>query len=368
MSRSLSRAAFTLVELLVSMAVVSLLLVSLARILADTQFAWMGAKARTDEFREARAAFDAIASKLSQATLNSYWGYKLDPSGVPELYQRQSELHFVCGPVTTLLATSAQASGHGVFFQAPIGESSSTGATASAASSPVDLTQTLNGWGWYARYESDLERRPEFLTASGTPERKRFRLMEFRQPTEKLSLYRMVPPANSSFGTTPLPWIENQRIRTQMYAWFRDTMAADSQPLAENILGVIIQPLWPDPSVASGHDTTLAPNYIYDTRRHQWPDNSTLAARTRHQLPPMVRLTLVALDERDWEPLSNAEADALASELRAVINADLFRVSSDFEKDIRTLETELTSRKLGFRVFTTAVQIPAAKLLTSVEN
>ena len=43
--------AFTLVELLVSIAVASLLLISLARILADTQFAWTDTKARTDAYR-----------------------------------------------------------------------------------------------------------------------------------------------------------------------------------------------------------------------------------------------------------------------------------------------------------------------------
>jgi len=357
--------AFTLVELLVSIAVASLLLISLARILADTQFAWTDTKARTDAYREARAAFDALSARLSQATLNSYWGYKFDAQGNPERYERQSELHFVSGPVTSLLSDDTLSAGHAMFFQAPVGESMDTGKLTPEPLSPVDLPDTLNGWGWYTAFNSDLPRRPEFVDAPAVPERKRFRLMEFRQPTEKLSLYRMVAPGNAA--AQPLPWIENQQSQIALYGWFRNALE-DSQPLAENILALIIQPLWPAPAETTAKDTDAAPNYIYDSRRHQWPDASTLASRSRHQLPPMVRLSLVALDERDWDAMDTAQAESKAMELRALMNGGLFVNADEFEEDMRELESELTDRKLGFRIFTTAVQLPAAKLMTSIEN
>ncbi|TLD70449.1 Verru_Chthon cassette protein C [Phragmitibacter flavus] len=361
-----SIAAFTLVELLVSMAVASLLLISLARILADTQVAWTDTKERTDSFREARAAFDAIAARLSQATLNSYWGYKFDDDGNPEHYERQSELHFVSGPVTTLLNESVLAAGHALFFQAPVGESIDTGRTTPAALSPVELSGTMNGWGWYACFDSDLPRRPGFLAAPAVPERKRFRLMEFRQPTEKLSLYRMVTPGNAD--ATPIPWIEDQASQMGLYDWFRAALAEDSQPLAENILALVIQPLWPAAKGTTDKDTDVAPNYIYDSRRHQWPDTSELAARSRHQIPPMIRLTLVALDERDWDAMEATQVAAQAMELQAFMNTGLFVDAELYEDDIRELEQELAGRKLGYRIFTTAVQLPAAKLMTSIEN
>ena len=360
------KTAFTLVELLISMAVASLLLISLARILADTQVAWTDTKERTDSFREARAAFDAVAARLSQATLNSYWGYKFDEQGNPKHYERQSELHFVSGPVSTLLNNNILATGHAMFFQAPVGESIDSGRPVPSPLSPVELSGTLNGWGWYACFGSDLSRRPQFLESPAVPERKRFRLMEFRQPTEKLSLYRMVTPGNSD--STPLPWIEDQSSQMGLYEWFRAALAVDSQPLAENILALVIQPLWPAAKGTDEKDIGVAPNYVYDSRRHQWPDASNLAARSRHQLPPMMRLTLIALDERDWDAMETAQVESNAMQLRALVNNGLFADAELYENDIRKLEDELAGRKLGYRIFTTAVQLPAAKLMTSIEN
>jgi uncharacterized protein (TIGR02599 family) len=357
---------FTLVELLVSMAVLSVLMVFLAQVLSSTQQTWGQARARVGEFREARAAFEALARRLSQATLNSYWGYRLDKDGNPDLYQRQSELHYVSGPATALIPDAQLAAGHAVFFQAPLGETLD-GSTFASSSSPAGLENLLNAWGWYAQYESDLPRRPDFLAPDvAHPEKKRFRLMEFRQPTEKLALYRTVTDPKG--GSMPVPWVEAQSSRNELFQWFRSTLADDSQPVAENILAVLIQPIWPVTQGDTGSDAEAAPNYIYDTRRYQWPETSSLAARSRHQLPPVLRLTVVALDEREWGALDSTKADALAGDLIELVNTTLFQKSADYEKDLQRLEVELGQRQLSFRVFSTAVQIPAAKLTSSLEN
>ncbi|MEZ0273603.1 MAG: prepilin-type cleavage/methylation domain-containing protein, partial [Roseimicrobium sp.] len=141
-----------------------------------------------------------------------------------------------------------------------------------------------------------------------------------------------------------------------------------SQPVAENILAVLIQPVWPAVSGDTGASTDAAPNYLYDTRRYQWPEASAEATRARHQLPPVLRLTLIALDEREWGALDTATADALAQELIELVNATLFQKSADYEQNIQRLEAEMGQRKLGFRIFSTAVQIPAAKLTSSRED
>ncbi|WP_009959326.1 Verru_Chthon cassette protein C [Verrucomicrobium spinosum] len=362
-------AAFTLIELLVSVAVLSVLMMVLSQVLSDTQATWGRAKARTEEFREARAAFEAIAARLSQATLNSYWGYKLDANGNPLIYQRQSELHYVNGPVTTLLGSAVPAAGHAVFFQAPLGENLDPGSPNPASTEPYGLESMINAWGWYVTYDSDLPRRPAFLgDTPAHPERKRFRLMEFRQPTEKLSLYRLVTPPNGDATSTKIPWLEAQNSQNGLYDWFRSDLAADSQPVAENILAIFVQPVWPMPGKDTGADTSAAPNYLYDTRRHQWPDTTTMAERSRHQLPPMIRLTLVALDERDWSKLDSTATDALATQLRTLANTKVFITAAEYENDVKKLESELVNLNLGFRVFSTAVQIPAAKLMSSREN
>jgi uncharacterized protein (TIGR02599 family) len=364
--QQVSARGFTLVELLVSMAVLSVLMVFLAQVLSSTQQTWGQARARVGEYREARAAFDAIARRLSQATLNSYWGFRLDKNGNPDLYQRQSELHYASGSSAVLIPDAPLTAGHAVFFQAPLGETLD-GSTVASSSSPAGLENLLNAWGWYVQYESDLPRRPDFLSPDvAQPEKKRFRLMEFRQPTEKLPLYRTV--ADPKGGSMPVPWIEAQSGRDGLFQWFRSTLADDSQPVAENILAVLIQPIWPVTQGDTGSDTEAAPDYLYDTRRYQWPESSAQAERSRHQLPPVVRLTVVALDEREWSALDPARADALAEELTDLVNSTLFQKSADYEKDLQQLEVELGQRRLGFRVFSTAVQIPAAKLTSSLEN
>ncbi|HSI64809.1 MAG TPA: prepilin-type cleavage/methylation domain-containing protein, partial [Candidatus Saccharimonadia bacterium] len=84
--------------------------------------------------------------------------------------------------------------------------------------------------------------------------------------------------------------------------------------------------------------------------------------------PPVLRLTLIALDEREWGALDTATADALAQELIELVNTTLFQKSADYEQNIQRLEAEMGQRKLGFRIFSTAVQIPAAKLTSSRED
>jgi uncharacterized protein (TIGR02599 family) len=363
---SVTARGFTLVELLVSMAVLSVLMIFLAQVLSDTQRTWGQAKARVGEFRESRAAFEAIARRLSQATLNSYWGYRLDSNGNPDLYQRQSELHYVSGPAAALLPQVQLASGHAVFFQAPLGQTLDA-STSASSSSPAGLENLLNAWGWYVQYESDLPRRPDFLQPDvAHPEKKRFRLMEFRQPTEKLVLYRTITDPKG--GSMPIPWIEAQTSRDDLYEWFRNTLEENSQPVAENVLAVLIQPVWPVTNSTTGANTDAAPDYLYDTRRYQWPENSSQSFRSRHQLPPVLRLTLVALDERSWGALDPVKADELAGDLVELVNRTLFKKSSDYEKDLQQLELALGQHRIGFRVFSTAIQIPAAKLTSSLEN
>ncbi len=109
---------FTLIELLVSVAILALLLLIIASIIDATRRTWGYASGRIEEFRGAREAFEAITSKLSQATLNPYWDYN-DPND-PTSYARQSELRFLSGPASSILSNSA-AKTHGVFFHRSLG-------------------------------------------------------------------------------------------------------------------------------------------------------------------------------------------------------------------------------------------------------
>lgn len=84
-------AAFTLVEVLLSITVLSLIMTLLVNTLTVTQRVYTGAQSRVEQFREARVAFESITRRLSQATLNTYWDYN-DPNAPT-----------VCAPVRVAL-------------------------------------------------------------------------------------------------------------------------------------------------------------------------------------------------------------------------------------------------------------------------
>ena len=116
-------AAFTLVEMLVSMAILSLIVLVLISITSQTAKTWRYTSGKVEEFREARTAFETVTSRLRQATLNTYWDY--DNATTPTRYERRSELRFISGPVERDLSIGTGPNGsaitHAVFFHAPLG-------------------------------------------------------------------------------------------------------------------------------------------------------------------------------------------------------------------------------------------------------
>jgi uncharacterized protein (TIGR02599 family) len=362
------RGGFSFVELFLSMIVVALLLTLVAQILSDTQSVWNRTRARTMQFRDARVAFETMTRRLSQTTLNSYWGYRNGIDGNPVLYQRESELHFACGPATTLVGSTVDGrptAGHGVFFQAPLS------LTAGGQPQIERMEDLMNAWGYYVEFSSDLPRRPGFLArdTARNPERQRFRLMEFRLPAEKLDLYRLIDdPVNNL--KPQLPWIEAQIAQPALYEWFTRHLNGNAEPIADNVLAFLVQPVIPrlNPNQATAAEQAIAAAPLYDTRRHQWENPGQppgdLAKLTRHQLPPELRLTLVALDENSWQSLSDRDQQNAQSTLIGLVNERLFRRPADFATDIQQLQAQLRVHRLEHRIFTTTVPIRAARWTT----
>lgn len=339
----------------------------LAQVIGDTQAVWGRTRTRTAQFRDARAAFEAMSRRLSQATLNSYWGYRRDATGNPVLYERQSELHFISGPATTLITrstTDAPVAGHGVFFQAPL---SMTGGDPQLER----MEDLMNAWGYFVEFNSDLPRRPVFL-ANDTlrnPERRRFRLMEFRLPAEQLDLYRLVE--DPLVKTRPkVPWIEAQSKQPALCEWFTKHLGAHAEPIADNVLAFLIQPVVPGltQSTPGALARAIAADPLYDTRRHQWENPGKapgeFARLSRHQLPPELRLTLIALDEGSWAALPDEAARTTSTELTGLVNTRLFQKPADFAKDLAALPQELARLGLQHRIFTTSVPMRAARWTT----
>ena len=115
------RSAFTLIEVLVSAAILVAILGFMVTVADQTSRIMRTTTGKVEQFREARAGFERITTRLSQATLNTYWDY--DNPTTPTRYERRSELRFVTGDAGDLLGASNTnyRISHCVFFNAPLG-------------------------------------------------------------------------------------------------------------------------------------------------------------------------------------------------------------------------------------------------------
>lgn len=330
---------FTLIELLVSVAILALLLLIIASIIDATRRTWGYASGRIEEFRGAREAFESITSKLSQATLNPYWDYN-DPNN-PTSYSRQSELRFRSGPASAMLSDPA-ARTHGVFFTAPLGYVNNT--------NYADLGTLMNTCGFFLEFGSDKDWRPDFVNQGGNAPRERYRsrLMEVVGPAESFSLYDEAQKAGGNAGYDGRSWFKSAVDGTAPYT----PSTRPVRVLAENIVALILLP-----KLSSQEDPTgikLAPTYEYDST-----DSKTdPVINPKNQLPPVVQVTMVAVDETSFIRLQNGDSPPNMAPIYAGCE---FTDASRYERDLQTLESNLKSLNLSYRIFTMNVALKAAK-------
>lgn len=348
-------AAFTLVELLVSTAVLSVLMLVSLSALETVQRSWRGTKTKVNQFREARIAFESITRNLSQATLNPYWDYYYaetqsntppsSGSARPTAYVRHSELDFCAIPAAELTdgRPPEHYPGHALFFQAPLGHSQTY-------RGQPDL---LNARGYYVLFKNNEDQRPPFLPQTLIPLKHSYQLMEYRPPAERTAAH-----PTSSAGNTVYTDPE----------WYRNDLAANSRPIADNILLLLISPLASEeatPSTSPRHPWWLAPTYRYRSRdvNNTTPELDLPGVRadgsvdqgTQHLLPPLVRVTLVAGDETDIKRWLGPEEFAVR-DLRVEADAP-FDEASNYERDLDRLKRYLNSQKINYRVFATTVTL-----------
>jgi len=304
---------FTLIEILVSMAALALLLVFLFATLDSSSRLIGHANEQIEAFQEARTAFDSLARSLRSATLNTYWDY--DDPNQPQRYIRQSELHFVLRPGDT-----AGVAGDGIFFQSFRSYNLESGQARA-------LTSLLNTCGFYVEFGADEP--PENI-----PVKHRFRLKQLLLPGSEMRAF-------SSSGP-------------QDFRWFTDYLG-QSVTLAEN---VILVRAWPRSMIPQDPDDpesdSLTSDYGYNSKANADVNPQPLTA---NQMPPLIDLTMVAIDEssaRRTEP----------SMITAAL-AGLFETSTRaaYDQDMQTLETRLRSLEppVSYRIFRVTLPIEESK-------
>jgi uncharacterized protein (TIGR02599 family) len=220
------------------------------------------------------------------------------------------------------------------------------------------MDHLLNTWGYFVELNSDSEGLPKWLGAR-IPGRERFRLMEMMEPSEQLSVYQFKQPRSAGWFAQPLSK-KNRPVR----------------PLANNIVALIILPRLAradeEAQRAAGTDATLAPSYRYDTT--QGTGDSLL--NSKHQLPPMVQVVMVAIDEPSAERLAreNAGKEGLGLKYGKLFTKpelleDNPKTSAPADGDLAQFAAMLNDElKICSRVFSTNVSIRGAKWSRSQEN
>lgn len=319
--------AFTLVEILVASAVFVLLLALILSIVTQTSDVWRSTSNKITAFQSARAAFERMTRQISQATLNTYYDYydlnwnrrTKDNANtfVPRNYGRQSELHFRTG--VNLLNKPT----HAIFFQAPASRTENS-------TEYGGLEGLLNACGFFIDYVEDDIPSPYQGRVSS---KSRYRLMQWVQNTENLAIYN--PAASSD-------------------AWFQNA-DQEAVPLADNIIALIIWPRLPEGEPAP---EDWVDSYEYDSRE----EASGRQPVKQHQLPPIVQIAMVAIDNRSADRLG----DNLKSKIDAALsglfkNLDSNNPGKSMQDDLEELEKRLKKENIEYRIFESAVPLREAK-------
>jgi len=307
---------FTLLEALITLAVLLVVLVAVMQFMTNVDQAWKSAA--TDSFAEAQDAFETVAQNLASATLAPYQDYadssgafRANTSFAPDHLARRSDLDFVCVPGSGAnglpTMTGRTTSGCGVFFLAPNGYTQTYAHTG--------MEHLLNAMGYFVEFGDNPA--PNFIQTHSW----RWRLKQVMQPAESLQIFAMMP-----YST----WTSS--------AWIQQIIPSGTpvSVLAENVVALIVLP----ERAANDSGAALAPAFSYDSR-------DTTNRLTLYQLPPRVRLVLVAMNQISATRL----AEQNGSNPPLLVSVNLFQQAAQLDTDLATLDNSLTAQKIEHRIF-----------------
>lgn len=367
------------------MVVLAVIMILLFQTLSSSSAIWTRSTGKMQTFQSARAAFESMTRNLAQATLQSYQGYAdgngnpiplINPSfklptgvtrdRVPKQYLRMSELHFLSGPAQEIFVRAGVAgvnpSGHGIFFQGPLGFSTDE---------KYQLNQSLlNVCGYYVQFSGD-ENVPSYVATSKNPPiaHPRYRLMEVRQTAEANAIYTSTNELDASGlprSVYDLDWLKTLSLST----------TTSRHLLAENVIFLLFLPKLATEEEklrgGTGDGSYLAPQYEYDSRSWEPSYNGTApkVALTRNRLPPVVEVVMVAIDERSAVRLgeqygAGGQPPLENGAVRSALGLDTkFKSAANLQGDtgdLAFLEKGLDSLKLNYRIFHTEVRLRASQ-------
>ncbi len=311
---------FTLLEVMVSVGILSMILFAVFGLLNITSRTYRQTTTKVDALESGRAAFDALGRGLRQAVLNSYYGY--DDPAAPQAYKLKSHLHFVCGRRDQLgIGGNGTNASHAVFFQAPLGMADG-----------VELQSSnllLNSLGYYLEFGDD-PLRPGVLDDK-VPRKNRYRLFQYQAPRENMKVYEHTVKTESDVLISAEDF--------DGFDWFRGDILTgrNRHLLADNVVALAILP------VAAGGE---AGDFLWNSR-----DGTSEASH--HKLPAALKVVMAVIDESSAEHLG-ASAGALPE--------NLFTDPDAFDDDVQRLEDHFVgmSPPVEVRVFQTEIPLQPA--------
>jgi len=352
--------SFTLVEMLVAITVLSVLLVLAAQVITRTSSVWMYSNYKMTQGRDARVAFSSLVARLGEATVDQYYGYTNYVSGtaaLPGNYLRRSELRFASGLATNLIPTTTVVNGVGMtnlvtdatFFVAPLGIVTNTTLYA-------HLPSLLNVCGYYVQWSNiDSERpSPPLPTGNGIY---RFRLMQFVQPSESMSVYSQTIPFSGANVNGNYPLYTNLVTSPSWQITALQNSYQGIHPLANNVVALLLLPA----TNVVDSSGVLATNFLYNTEKAN--TGATGATTSLNRTPPVMRVVMYTIDEKSALRLTQS---ATVPPLYVYSGSGLFVNSSKLYTnsttgdigDLARFEATLTANKLTYRRFDAAVELP----------
>ena len=317
---------FTLLEMLVSVAVLAAMMVAVAALMNATSSSYRMISGKMDIFESARTGFETLSRTIRQATIQSYLGY--DDPKVPTRYALKSDLHFISGPRDALgLANAAGTySPHALFFQAPLGVADGA------------ALQTANGLlcstGFFLDYGDEPGRPPP--VDNKTPHRYRYRLFQFIQPRESMDVYNRTLTSTTSDGQT-FPLSNDSYDGTD---WFSAAKTGGfCHVLAENVVALAILPVF---------NGSPAPSYLWNSR-----DPAAAGSYSHHRLPQSLKVAMAVIDETSAKKLDQGTTPPV------LFPATLFSNVADYDQNIADLKRILSQHQppLTFRIFSAEIPI-----------